>query len=67
MYCYKCGKEIREDSRYCKYCGAYQLDEDIEEERTTIGEYHAGYLVVLTNTAGEEADFELQDIIAIVN
>ena len=22
MYCYKCGKEIRDDSNYCPHCGA---------------------------------------------
>jgi len=25
MYCYKCGKEINDESHYCKYCGTEQM------------------------------------------
>ena len=27
MYCYKCGKEIRDDSQFCSFCGAEQFEE----------------------------------------
>ena len=36
MYCYKCGKEIRNDSTFCKYCGAVQ--EGSEETVTSKSE-----------------------------
>lgn len=25
MFCYKCGKEINEESHFCKYCGTEQM------------------------------------------
>lgn len=36
MYCLSCGEEIRDDSTYCKHCGADVTgDEDIENEEST--------------------------------
>ena len=31
MYCFRCGKPIREDADYCTYCGTY-LKEDLEPD-----------------------------------
>lgn len=35
MYCNKCGNEINENERFCKYCGApvEKLDEQVNGEK----------------------------------
>lgn len=32
MYCRKCGKEIADDSTYCKYCGTRQVPQKVTLE-----------------------------------
>ena len=35
MYCKKCGKQISDDSKYCKYCGIL-VDETVPANNTDI-------------------------------
>lgn len=35
MYCKKCGKQISDDSKYCKYCGIL-----VDETAQLINSYH---------------------------
>jgi len=43
MYCYNCGKEIKDNAKFCKHCGA-RLDEIVDEtkleENTSMQEQH---------------------------
>ncbi len=40
MYCWKCGKEIKDGAVFCRYCGAEQ-----EDATPTREDYHPGILV----------------------
>lgn len=42
MYCWKCGKKIRDDAVFCTYCGADQENDSLVSEPL---DYHPGILV----------------------
>ncbi len=46
MYCKKCGKEIADDSVFCKYCGISLSENKISPENKGVEKKKKGYLKV---------------------
>ncbi len=56
MYCFNCGREVRDDSRFCKYCGT-NLIEDEEPEAHEAGESGGADVDAI---AGEAVDADVE-------
>lgn len=46
MYCHKCGKEISDDSAFCKYCGATLKESDKKKSSGLIKGITAGLVIL---------------------
>ena len=46
MYCHKCGKEISDDSAFCKYCGATLKDSGKKKSSGLITGITAGLVIL---------------------
>ena len=60
MYCIKCGKQIQDDSKFCEFCGASQLDitEDIKAAENAANQELAEAEAVIAEAQAKTDDIQ---------